>query len=49
MRGNNMKNLTEKHQNIEEKEKIHTLDKCVTAPHPEMARNNERDEPCEEE
>jgi hypothetical protein len=49
MRGNNMKNLTEPHETIKHKEEINTLDKCVTAPHPEMARNNETDEPCEEE
>ena len=44
-----MKNLTEKHENIEKRETKHTLDKCVSAPHPEMARNNKTDEPCEEE
>ena len=48
MRGTKMKTLTGKHENIEQKEEIHTLDRCVSAPHPEMARNNETDEPCEE-
>ncbi|HNX23947.1 MAG TPA: hypothetical protein PKG60_07835 [Spirochaetota bacterium] len=25
------------------------LDKCVTAPHPEMARNTNDDEPCDDD
>ncbi|HOP31065.1 MAG TPA: hypothetical protein P5120_14585 [Spirochaetota bacterium] len=44
-----MKHSTEKHEKIKDKEDIKTLDKCLSAPHPEMARNNESDEPCEEE
>lgn len=30
------------------KNKIEELDKCVTAPHPEMARNTDTDEPCDD-
>ena len=44
-----MKNLNEKNENIKKNKELHTLDKCITAPHPEMARNTGKDEPCEEE
>lgn len=44
-----MKHLNEEHENIEQKEKMLSTDKCLSAPHPEMARNNEMDEPCEED
>ena len=44
-----MKNLNEKHEDIKNKELLQKVDKCVSAPHPEMARNNETDEPCETE
>ena len=47
MRGNKMKTLTKENENIKKQEVKHTLDKCVSAPHPEMARNNENDEPCD--
>ena len=32
-----------------EKEVKHALDKCINAPHAEMARNYDPDEPCETE
>ena len=41
-----MKTITVEHEN---KETIHKLDKCTNAAHPEMARNNESDDPCETE
>lgn len=44
-----MKTITEENKDIKKKEVKHELDKCVSAPHPEMARNNETDEPCDVE
>lgn len=41
-----MKTLTAKHEDIKNEVK-HSLDKCINAPHPEMARNSDSDEPCE--
>ena len=43
-----MKTINVKHEN-KSKEKKEPLDKCISAPHPEMARNSESDEPCETE
>ncbi|HOP64425.1 MAG TPA: hypothetical protein PK358_15410 [Spirochaetota bacterium] len=45
-----MKTTTgKKDNNIKQKKVKQTLDKCLSAPHPEMARNNDTDEPCEAE
>lgn len=38
-----------KNENINKNEVKHTLDKCINAPHAEMARNYDPDEPCETE
>lgn len=43
--------MKENNEHIKEKEIIHEkveINGCMTAPHPEMARNTEEDEPCEE-
>jgi len=41
---NKIKNIDKK-DNIKQ---IQPLDKCVTAAHAEMARNNDDDEPCDD-
>ena len=46
--------MKEKIENIEptEIDKVKgniELDKCVTAPHPEMIRNSDADEPCDDD
>lgn len=44
--------MKEKTDNIKPVDKVKgnvELDRCVTAPHPEMIRNTNADEPCEED
>ena len=43
-----MKETTEAKEILNRKNEIEELDKCVTAPHPEMARNTDNDEPCDD-
>ncbi len=42
-----MKTIRKENNNLKKKEVKYSLDKCVNAPHPEMARNSDTDEPCE--
>ena len=43
-----MKEKTFVKDKIDKKIEIEELDKCLTAPHPEMARNTDNDEPCDD-
>ena len=42
-----MKEKKEK-KDILNNKNLEPLDKCLTAPHAEMARNNDDDEPCDD-
>jgi len=44
----NEKIETIKHSDKNIKQDIMPLDKCVTTSHPEMARNENKDEPCDD-
>lgn len=43
-----MKDKIENNNKLNKKNQKHDLDKCVTTAHPEMARNYEDDEPCDD-
>ena len=36
-------------KNIIKSKSNHPLDRCITTAHPEMARNNNDDEPCDDD
>ena len=42
-----MKKENLKKEILESKEKV-KIDQCLSAPHPEMARNTDADEPCDD-
>ena len=42
-----MKNENLNNKKIEAKT-MFALDRCISAPHPEMARNTDADEPCDD-
>jgi hypothetical protein len=43
-----MKEKTETKDILNKKYNIEELDKCISAPHAEMARNTDEDEPCDD-
>jgi len=43
-----MKGKKETEDILNKKNEIKNLDKCLTAPHAEMVRNTDKDEPCDD-